>query len=235
MPTIALVDDDRNILASVSIALESEGYRVQTYTDGASALDGFQAAPPDLAILDIKMPRMDGMELLRRLRQKTDLPVIFLTSKDDEIDELFGLKMGADDFIKKPFSQRLLVERVKAVLRRFQPRDPNDKKGEEVAAARVLDRGALSMDQERHTCTWKVLPVTLTVTEFLILFALAHRPGVVKSRNALMDAAYDDQVYVDDRTIDSHIKRLRKKFKAVDDDFEMIETLYGVGYRFKEA
>ena len=235
MPTIALVDDDRNILTSVSMALESEGYRVQTYTDGASALDGFQTGLPDLVILDIKMPRMDGMELLRRLRLKTDLPVIFLTSKEDEIDELFGLKMGADDFIKKPFSQRLLVERVKAVLRRFQPRDPNDKKGEEVAAARVLDRGALSMDQERHTCTWKVLPVTLTVTEFLILFALAHRPGVVKSRNALMDAAYDDQVYVDDRTIDSHIKRLRKKFKAVDDEFDMIETLYGVGYRFKEA
>jgi two-component system response regulator ChvI len=233
MPTIALVDDDRNILASVSIALESEGYRVQTYTDGASALDGFQATLPDLAILDIKMPRMDGMELLRRLRQKTDLPVIFLTSKDDEIDELFGLKMGADDFIKKPFSQRLLVERVKAVLRRFQVRDPAEKKGEEIAA-RVLDRGALSMDQERHTCTWKGLPVTLTVTEFLILFALANRPGVVKSRNALMDAAYDDQVYVDDRTIDSHIKRLRKKFKQVDDDFDMIETLYGVGYRFKE-
>jgi two-component system response regulator ChvI len=181
------------------------------------------------------MPRMDGMELLRRLRQKTDLPVIFLTSKDDEIDELFGLKMGADDFIKKPFSQRLLVERVKAVLRRFQTRDPADKKSEEAVAARTLDRGALSMDQERHTCTWKALPVTLTVTEFLILFALAHRPGVVKSRNALMDAAYDDQVYVDDRTIDSHIKRLRKKFKAVDDDFDMIETLYGVGYRFKEA
>jgi two-component system response regulator ChvI len=225
MPTIALVDDDRNILTSVSIALESEGYRVQTYTDGASALDGLEAAAPDLAILDIKMPRMDGMELLRRLRQKTDLPVIFLTSKDDEIDELFGLKMGADDFIKKPFSQRLLVERVKAVLRRFQTRDPADKKGEEIAAQRVLDRGALSMDQERHTCTWKALPVTLTVTEFLILFALAHRPG----------AAYDDQVYVDDRTIDSHIKRLRKKFKAVDDDFDMIETLYGVGYRFKEA
>jgi two-component system response regulator ChvI len=236
MPTIALVDDDRNILASVSIALESEGYRVQTYTDGASALDGFQAAQPDLAILDIKMPRMDGMELLRRLRQKTDLPVIFLTSKDDEIDELFGLKMGADDFIKKPFSQRLLVERVKAVLRRFQPREATDgtKKGAD-AVARVLDRGALAMDQERHTCTWNGLPVTLTVTEFLILFALAHRPGVVKSRNALMDAAYDDQVYVDDRTIDSHIKRLRKKFKAVDDDFDMIETLYGVGYRFKEV
>jgi len=233
MPTIALVDDDRNILASVSIALESEGYRVQTYTDGASALDGFQSSMPDLAILDIKMPRMDGMELLRRLRQKTDLPVIFLTSKDDEIDELFGLKMGADDFIKKPFSQRLLVERVKAVLRRFQPRDATQTKAGETT--QVLDRGALSMDQERHTCTWKNQPVTLTVTEFLILYALAHRPGVVKSRNALMDAAYDDQVYVDDRTIDSHIKRLRKKFKVVDPEFDMIETLYGVGYRFKEV
>jgi len=235
MPTIALVDDDRNILASVSIALESEGYRVQTYTDGASALDGFQQNLPDLAILDIKMPRMDGMELLRRLRQRTDLPVIFLTSKDDEIDELFGLKMGADDFIKKPFSQRLLVERVKAVLRRFQPRDAAPTPGKAPDTAKNLDRGALSMDQERHTCTWNGQPVTLTVTEFLILYALAQRPGVVKSRNALMDAAYDDQVYVDDRTIDSHIKRLRKKFKAVDDDFDMIETLYGVGYRFKEA
>ncbi|MCX5580730.1 response regulator transcription factor [Kaistia terrae] len=236
MPTIALVDDDRNILASVSIALESEGYRVQTYTDGASALDGFQQSLPDLAILDIKMPRMDGMELLRRLRQRTDLPVIFLTSKDDEIDELFGLKMGADDFIKKPFSQRLLVERVKAVLRRFQPREAVASTTSKVPdAARNLDRGALSMDQERHTCTWNGQPVTLTVTEFLILYALAQRPGVVKSRNALMDAAYDDQVYVDDRTIDSHIKRLRKKFKVVDDDFDMIETLYGVGYRFKEA
>ncbi|SHF64098.1 two-component system, OmpR family, response regulator ChvI [Kaistia soli DSM 19436] len=234
MPTIALVDDDRNILASVSIALESEGYRVQTYTDGASALDGFQQSAPDLAILDIKMPRMDGMELLRRLRQRTDLPVIFLTSKDDEIDELFGLKMGADDFIKKPFSQRLLVERVKAVLRRFQPREASAT-AKVPDAARNLDRGALSMDQERHTCTWNGQPVTLTVTEFLILYALAQRPGVVKSRNALMDAAYDDQVYVDDRTIDSHIKRLRKKFKQADDSFDMIETLYGVGYRFKEA
>jgi len=233
MPTITLVDDDRNILTSVSIALEAEGYRVETYTDGASALDGMVGSSSDLAILDIKMPRMDGMELLRRLRQKMDIPVIFLTSKDDEIDELFGLKMGADDFIRKPFSQRLLVERVKAVLRRAQPRDAG---GAKVADAnRIIERGALTMDQERHTCTWNGQPVTLTVTEFLILFALAQRPGVVKSRNALMDAAYDDQVYVDDRTIDSHIKRLRKKFKAIDDDFEMIETLYGVGYRFKEG
>ena len=178
------------------------------------------------------MPRMDGMETLRRLRQKSDMPVIFLTSKDEEIDELFGLKMGADDFIRKPFSQRLLVERVKAVLRRAVGKDPAAPK--EIDAAKVLERGQLRMDPERHTCTWKNEAVTLTVTEFLILQALAHRPGVVKSRNALMDAAYDDQVYVDDRTIDSHIKRLRKKFKQTDDAFDMIETLYGVGYRFKE-
>ena len=232
MPTIALVDDDRNILTSVSIALEAEGYRIQTYTDGASALDGLKQNPPDMAIFDIKMPRMDGMELLRRLRQKSDMPVILLTSKDEEIDELFGLKMGADDFIRKPFSQRLLVERVKAVLRRIGAKDAPPSKE---ADAKALERGLLRMDPERHACTWKGENVVLTVTEFLILQSLAQRPGVVKSRNALMDAAYDDQVYVDDRTIDSHIKRLRKKFKVVDDDFDMIETLYGVGYRFKES
>jgi len=230
MATIALVDDDRNILTSVSIALESEGYKVETYTDGASALDGLSARRPDLAILDIKMPRMDGMELLRRLRQKSDLPVIFLTSKDDEIDELFGLKMGADDFIKKPFSQRLLIERVRAVLRRFSNRE-SGVKSTETNGTKILERGDLAMDQERHTCTWKGGDVTLTVTEFLILFSLAQRPGVVKSRDSLMDAAYDDQVYVDDRTIDSHIKRLRKKFKVHDENFEMIETLYGVALR----
>lgn len=242
MQTIALVDDDRNILTSVSIALEAEGYKVETYTDGASALDGLLARPPQLAIFDIKMPRMDGMELLRRLRQKSDLPVIFLTSKDEEIDELFGLKMGADDFITKPFSQRLLVERVKAILRRAANREAAAAGGGSAASkpgavqqARSLERGQLAMDQERHTCTWKNEPVTLTVTEFLILHSLAQRPGVVKSRDALMDAAYDEQVYVDDRTIDSHIKRLRKKFKMVDNDFDMIETLYGVGYRFREA
>ena len=232
MPTVALVDDDRNILTSVSIALEAEGYRIMTYSDGASALDGFKTSPPDLAILDIKMPRMDGMELLRRLRQKSDMPVIFLTSKEEEIDELFGLKMGADDFIRKPFSQRLLVERVRVLLRRSTSHEGSNPKQVD---AKVLERGQLRMDPERHVCTWKSDAVTLTVTEFLILQALASRPGVVKSRNALMDAAYDDQVYVDDRTIDSHIKRLRKKFKSVDDAFDMIETLYGVGYRFKEA
>ena len=233
MATIALVDDDRNILTSVAMALEAEGFEVRTYGDGEEALRGLMGRPASLAVLDIKMPRMDGMELLRRMRQKSDLPVIFLTSKDDEIDELFGLKMGADDFIRKPFSQRLLVERVRAVLRRTSAREAAAKAPSQ--QARSLERGQLVMDQERHTCTWKGEPVTLTVTEFLILHSLAQRPGVVKSRDALMDSAYDEQVYVDDRTIDSHIKRLRKKFKAVDDDFEMIETLYGVGYRFREA
>ena len=232
MPTIALVDDDRNILTSVSIALEAEGYKIDTYSDGASALDGFRTTPPDLAILDIKMPRMDGMETLRRLRQKSDLPVIFLTSKEEEMDERFGLKMGADDFIRKPFSHRLLVERVKVVLRRTTSKDGAPAKE---ASSNVLERGELRIDPERHTCTWKNAPVTLTVTEFLILQALASRPGVVKSRNALMDAAYDEDIYVDDRTIDSHIKRLRRKFKAHDVEFDGVETLYGIGYRFKEA
>jgi len=232
MPTIALVDDDRNILTSLRMALESEGYNTQTYNDGSSALEGLTGNPPDLAILDIKMPRMDGMELLRRLRQTTEMPVIFLTSKDEEIDELFGLKMGADDYIRKPFSQRLLVERVKVVLRRAAPREAASA---ETDSAKVLERGKLKLDSERHTCEWDGKQVTLTVTEFLILQSLAQRPGVVKSRDALMDAAYDDQVYVDDRTIDSHIKRLRKKFKQVDDSFDVIETLYGVGYRFKES
>jgi two-component system, OmpR family, response regulator ChvI len=230
MTTIALVDDDRNILTSVSIAFEAEGYRIMTYTDGVSALDGFKTSPPDLAIFDIKMPRMDGMETLRRLREKSDVPVIFLSSKEDEIDELFGLKMGAEDFIRKPFSQRILIERVRAVLRRHMRKDTPAKE----VQAKPIERGDLRMDPERHSCTWKNEPVTLTVTEFRILQALVSRPGVVRSRNALMDVAYDDQVYVDDRTIDSHIKRLRKRFKSTDGEFDMIETLYGVGYRFKE-
>jgi two-component system response regulator ChvI len=242
MPTIALVDDDKNIVGSLSVLFENEGYTVNTYHDGVSALEGLKEKPVDIAIFDIKMPRMDGMELLRRLRQESEMPVIFLTSKDDEIDELFGLKMGADDYIAKPFSQRLLVERVRTILRRAQARAGTLKEDEPSAGGsggkksseQVLERGKLKMDQERHTCHWDGKEVTLTVTEFLILQALATRPGVVKSRDALMDAAYDDQVYVDDRTIDSHIKRLRKKFKAVDRNFDVIETLYGVGYRFKE-
>ena len=229
--TIALVDDERNILNSLRMALEAEGFKVRTYSDGAEALEALTEDPVDLGIFDIKMPRMDGMELLRRVRQQSDMPVIFLTSKDEEIDELFGLKMGADDYIAKPFSQRLVVERVKAVMRRASAREPGAVATE---AAKILERGMLKLDPERHTCHWDDKPVTLTVTEFLILKALAARPGVVKTRDALMDAAYDDQVYVDDRTIDSHIKRLRKKFKQVDDNFDVIETLYGVGYRFKE-
>jgi len=247
MPTVALVDDDRNILTSVQMALEAEGFTVRTYSDGAAALEGLDGKPCDIGVFDIKMPRMDGMELLRKLRQKSEMPVIFLTSKDDEIDELFGLKLGADDYIKKPFSQRLLIERIKAVLRRGAPQKDGAKASNgssgiggngdaagSVEAAGVIERGRLQMDPERHACTWGGKDVTLTVTEFLILHSLAQRPGYVKSRDALMDAAYDDQVYVDDRTIDSHIKRLRKKFKAVDTDFDAIETLYGVGYRYKE-
>jgi two-component system response regulator ChvI len=235
MATIALVDDDKNILTSVSMLLEQEGYQVKTFSDGAAALTGLSATPPDLAILDIKMPRMDGLELLRRLRQAGDLPVIFLTSKDEEIDELMGLNAGADDYIRKPFSQRLLLERVKAVLRRNEGnKQVAGNGGPAEPKKEALTRGKLALDPQRHECTWDGKPVRLTVTEFLILQCLAQRPGFVKSRDNLMDAAYDDQVYVDDRTIDSHIKRLRKKFKAIDDDFDAIETLYGVGYRYKE-
>jgi two-component system response regulator ChvI len=233
MATIALVDDDKNILASVTMLLEQEGYHVRSYTDGASALTALTANPPDLAILDIKMPRMDGMEVLRRLRQAMEIPVIFLTSKDEEIDELMGLNAGADDYIRKPFSQRLLLERVKAVLRRAEGKggaQPPPGEGKQ-----IMTRGKMTLDPLRHECTWDGKPVRLTVTEFLILQSLALRPGFVKSRDNLMDAAYDDQVYVDDRTIDSHIKRLRKKFKAVADEFDSIETLYGVGYRYKES
>jgi two-component system response regulator ChvI len=235
MATIALVDDDKNILASVTMLLEQEGYHVRSYTDGASALTALTATPPDLAILDIKMPRMDGMEVLRRLRQSAEVPVIFLTSKDEEIDELMGLNAGADDYIRKPFSQRLLLERVKAVLRRAEGKTAGGAQAQPGEATKIMTRGKLTLDPLRHECTWDNKPVRLTVTEFLILQSLAQRPGFVKSRDNLMDAAYDDQVYVDDRTIDSHIKRLRKKFKAVDDDFDSIETLYGVGYRYKEV
>jgi len=225
--TIALVDDDQNILASLSAALKDEGYDVDTYADGAEALHGLGRRPVDLAILDIKMPRMDGMELLGELRRKGDLPVIFLTSKDDEVDEIMGLRMGADDYIKKPFSQRLLMERIRAVIRRHETtqKDPGDDD--------IIRRGDLVLDSSRHLCTWKDDEINLTVTEFLIVEALARRPGHVKNRDQLIDAAYGEHIYVDDRTIDSHIKRLRRKFKAVDNDFAEIETLYGVGYRYK--
>ena len=230
--SIALVDDDRNILTSVSITLQSEGFAVRVYSDGETALKALTENPADLAVLDIKMPRMDGMELLRRLREKSQVPVIFLTSKDDELDEALGLALGADDYITKPFSQRLLIARIRALLRRTESRA--GVVHDDAPAAEMIERGRLSMDPARHRVLWAGKDVTLTVTEFLILEALAQRPGFVKSRDQLMDTAYQDDVYVDDRTIDSHIKRLRRKFRQVDSDFKAIETLYGVGYRFSE-
>ncbi|MBH1998241.1 MAG: response regulator transcription factor [Sphingomonadaceae bacterium] len=230
--TIALVDDDKNILTSVSIALQTEGFMTRVYSDPDSALKALLENPADLAVFDIKMPRMDGLELLRRLREKSRMPVIFLTSKVDELDEALGLAMGADDYISKPFSQRLLIARIRAILRRAEVSQAPETTDEPVAESIV--RGRLEMDPARHRVKWQGEDVTLTVTEFLILETLANRPGVVKNRNQLMDAAYQDDVYVDDRTIDSHIKRLRRKFREVDSDFNAIDTLYGAGYRFSE-
>ena len=232
MSRIALVDDDRNFLTSVAMTLEAEGFEVETYNDGQAALDGFNKRMPDIGVFDIKMPRMDGMDLLQRVRQKSSMPVIFLTSKDDEIDEVLGLRMGADDYVKKPFSQRLLVERIRAFLRRQEALA--GEVIEETEETKVMIRGELVMDPLRHAVKWKGKDVSLTVTEFLLLQALAQRPCFVKSRDQLMDVAYDDQVYVDDRTIDSHIKRLRKKMRNTDDTFSAIETLYGIGYRYNE-
>lgn len=227
---IALVDDDENILTSVSIVLEDEGYDVSTYKDGEKGLEGIISSPPDLAVLDIKMPRMDGLELLTKLRETTELPVIFLTSKDDEIDEMLGLRLGADDYIKKPFSQRLLIERIKVILRRQS--HVKDYQANEIRNEIV--RGSLVLNIEKHTCSWKGEPVNLTVTEFLLLKELSERPGVVRSRDQLISQAYGEDLYVDDRTVDSHIKRLRKKFRHSDPTFNAIETLYGAGYRFNQ-
>jgi two-component system response regulator ChvI len=226
--TIALVDDDRNILTSVAMTLETEGFAVRSYTDGAEALKSLIAHPADLAVLDIKMPRMDGIELLAKLRKDSAMPVIFLTTQDDEVDQILGLRMGADDYIKKPFSQRLLVARIRALLRRGERMRTTDEKTDE-----AIERGELSLDPACHQCTWKGQRVELTVTEFLLVKSLALRPGHVKSRNQLIDSAYGEHIYVDDRTIDSHVKRVRSKFKAVDSDFAQIETLYGVGYRYR--
>jgi len=228
-PSIALVDDDRNILTSVSMALESEGFTVSSYSDGEEALAGLRKNPVDLAVLDIKMPRMDGMELLQKIRADSKCPVIFLTSKDDEIDEFLGLRMGADDYITKPFSQRLLIERINVILRRM------DTESTEQGEEQIIKRGNLTMDQVRHQCSWKGEEVILTVTEFLLLHALARHPGHVKNRDQLIDFAYGEHIYIDDRTIDSHIKRVRKKFRAHDPDFKQIETLYGVGYRYRDS
>ena len=227
--TIALVDDDRNILTSVSMALEAEDFVVNTYKDGEDALLGISQTPPDLAVVDIKMPRLDGIELLDKIRKKSTLPVIFLTSKDDEVDELLGLRLGADDYITKPFSQRLLLERIKTLLRRQKLN--SDDIGNECRTGII--RGHLLLDSPRHLCKWKGSELNLTVTEFLLVETLAKRPGLVKTRDQLMDAAYGETIYVDDRTIDSHIKRLRRKFKDFDKNFDEIETIYGMGYRYK--
>ena len=230
---IALVDDDRNIITSVSMSLEAEGFNVKTYNDGEEGLKGITDTPPDLVVLDIKMPRMDGMEVLSKLRETSQMPVIFLTSKDDEVDEVIGLRMGADDYITKPFSQRLLIERIRALLRR-QELQSQPEQDTEANAEEKTERGDLTLDDSRHLCTWKGDPVNLTVTEYLLVKALAMRPGHVKNRDQLIDLAYGENIYVDDRTIDSHIKRVRKKFKKVDTEFNQIETLYGIGYRYKE-
>ena len=231
---IILVDDDQNILTSVSIALESEGFDIKTYTNGEEGLKGVKSWLPDLVILDIKMPVMDGIEVITKIRQipETELiPVIFLTSKDDEIDEVIGLKMGADDYITKPFSQRLLIERIKTILRR---QDIINSRKDIEENENLIIRGSLVLDDSRHLCSWKGIPINLTVTEYLLVKALAIRPGHVKNRDQLIDAAYGENIYVDDRTVDSHIKRLRKKFKDIDKEFDRIETLYGVGYKYKE-
>jgi two-component system response regulator ChvI len=229
---ITLVDDDRNILTSVSMALGAEGYEVKTYNDGEEGFQGIQDDTPDLVVLDIKMPRMDGMEVLTKLREKSSIPVIFLTSKDDEVDEVIGLRMGADDYITKPFSQRLLIERIRALLRRESLRQGSST--ETTEDGDIITRGKLTLDDSRHVSTWDGQYVNLTVTEYLLLKALAVRPGHVKNRDQLIDMAYGENIYVDDRTIDSHIKRIRKKFRNVDSDFAQIETLYGVGYKYKE-
>ena len=227
--TIALIDDDRNILTSISIALEKEGFNVQTYLDGESALIGLSRSPPDLAIVDIKMPKMDGEELLKKLRKKTSLPVIFLTSKDDEIDELLGLKLGADDFVKKSggFSIKVLIERIRVQLRKKNINNIEDTKN-------IIMHGKLKLDPSQLECEWngKQLPDKLTTTEFLIVRELAKRPGIIKERSKFMDIAYREDTDIEDRTIDSHVKRIRKKFKKVDNSFSAIETRYGSGYRW---
>ena len=226
--TIALVDDDRNILTSLSMALEREGFKVQTYIDGESALVGLSRNPPDLAVVDIKMPRMDGEELLKRIKKKMSIPIIFLTSKDEEVDELLGLKLGADDFIKKSggFSIKVLVERIRVQLRK--------KSASQDETKNLIVHGKLRLDPSQLECQWngKSLPEKLTTTEFLIVKELAQRPGVIKERSHLMDISYKENTDIEYRTIDSHIKRIRKKFKKVDEKFSSIETRYGSGYRW---
>ena len=233
MPRIVLVDDDRSHMMSLSMMLEAEGFEVECHSDGLAAWESLSKSLPDILVLDVKLPGLDGMDVVQRLRHVSNIPVMFCTTKEDEIDEVLGLRMGADDYITKPFSQRLLLERIRTILRRHEKIAANSNDPE--ASTPPLVRGDLILDSDRHLCSWKDANVDLTVTEFLILQALAQRPGHVKNRDQLMDAAYSENVYVDDRTVDSHIKRLRRKFRQHDDNFEMIETLYGVGYRYSEG
>ena len=229
---IALVDDDQNILTSVSIALEAAGFQVSTYENGEDGLKGILDSPVDLVVLDMKMPQMDGIEVIQKLKAKTDIPVIFLTSKDDEIDQVLGLRMGAEDYITKPFSQRLLIERINVILRRQALiKDPKHK----TSFDETITRGLLKLDDSRHICTWDDQFIDLTVTEYLVVKSLATNPGHVKSRDQLMNFVYGESIYVDSRTIDTHIKRLRQKFKVIDNTFNNIETVYGIGYRYKDA
>lgn len=231
---IVLVDDDRNIVTSVRILLESEGFEVAAFHDGEEGLAGILTEKPDLCVLDVKMPRMDGLELLTKLREVSQVPVIFLTSKDDEVDQILGFRLGADDYITKPFSQRLMIERIRTVLRRYAPRAQGEKASSS-SKSQIIQRGALEMDDDRHLCKWKGQPITLTVTEYLLIKSLAISPGHVRTRDQLITAAYGESIYVDDRTIDTHVKRIRRKFKDIDPSFDCIETLYGVGYRYKES
>lgn len=233
-PKIAVVDDDRNIVTSLRILLESEGFEVTAFHDGEEGLAGIASAKPDLCLFDIKMPRMDGLELLTRLRETSKVPVIFLTSKDDEIDQILGFRLGADDYITKPFSQRLLIERIKSVLRRYAPIEHNPARTGLEDTTHIIQRGPLEMDDNRHICRWNEKALTLTVTEYLLVKCLAITPGYVRTRDQLINAAYGESVYVDDRTIDTHIKRIRRKFKEIDPEFDEIETLYGIGYRYKD-
>ena len=233
MPRIVLVDDDRSHTMSLSMMLEAEGFEVECHLDGLAAWKALSKSLPDILVLDVKLPGLDGMDVLQRLRYVSNIPVMFCTSKEDEIDEVLGLRMGADDYVKKPSSPRVLLERIRALLRRWEVLGGDQ--ASEADDTTIMVRGPLSMDPMRHGVIWRGMAVSLTVTEFALLKALAVRPGFVKSRDQLMNVAYDDQVYVDDRTIDSHIKRLRKKMRRVDGDFDAIETLYGIGYRYNEA
>ena len=232
---IFLVDDDQNILTSVSMALESEGFSVKTFTDGENGLKGILEGSPDVAVLDIKMPRLNGIDVLKKIRYSSDIPVIFLTSKDTEIDELLGFKIGADDYITKPFSQKILIERIRVLIRRekFNSQDKSQKNTQN--KINTVSKGDFFLDKDKHICKWQNKTINLTVTEFLIIQSLIENPGTVKSREQLMVSAFGEESRnEDDRAIDHHLKRIRKKIKNSDKKFNSINTIYGIGYKFSE-